>query len=97
MSIWKSPEKIETILGDILSERGYLTICKEYDVVSHWKEIVGEKISKVTECSRVENGILYVKVFSAVWRQEIVYLKPQIMLQIKNQTDCTTITDIVFC
>lgn len=97
MSIWKAPEKIDSILGDILSERGYLTICKEYEVVAKWKEIVGKKISEVTECSRVENGIIYVKVFSAAWRQEIVYLKPQLLSQIKRQTDCTTITDIVFC
>lgn len=97
MSIWKPPEKIDSILSDILSERGYLTICKEYDVVSRWKEVVGERISSVTECIRVENGILYVKVFSAAWRQEIVFLKKQILTQIKNTTNCTTITDIVFC
>ena len=56
MSIWKPPEKIDSILSDILSERGYLTICKEYDVVSRWKEVVGERISSVTECIRVENS-----------------------------------------
>ena len=96
MSIWNSPEKLESILGNVLSERGYLNICKEYEVVSRWKEIAGEKIAEVTECNRVEEGILYVRVSSAPWRQEIIYLKQQILIQIKNITGCDTIKDIVF-
>lgn len=96
MSSWKSPEKIGNLLDSILSERGYKTICKEYDVISKWKEIVGEKIALVTECTRIEDGKLYVKVSSSSWRNEIVYLKTEILKKIKKDTDCTTVFDIVF-
>ena len=63
----QSTEKLDSILGDILSNR-YLNVCKEYDVISQWKDIVGE-ISEVTVCNRVENGVLYVQVSSSAWRQ----------------------------
>ncbi len=96
MSTWKSPEKIDSIVDNILSERGYHTICKEYEAVSKWKDIVGSKISKFSICDRIEDGILYVKVSSASWRHELVYLKNQILKQIKKETGCTTIKDIVF-
>ena len=96
MSIRNSPEKLGSILGDILSERGYNTMCKEYEVISKWVEIVGERISEVTECSRIEDGVLYVKVSSAPWRQEMVYLKQEILKQIKSRTGCDTIKDIIF-
>jgi predicted nucleic acid-binding Zn ribbon protein len=95
MSKNKYPEKIDSIIGSFLQERGYLSICKEYDVIAQWKEIVGEKVAKVTQCEKVENGILYIRVISSVWRNEIVYCKSFILNSIKKNTGCTTIKDIV--
>jgi len=92
----KSPERIGLLIDSILSERGYLTACKEWDVVAKWKDLVGEKIASVTECTRMEDGRLYVKVTSASWRNEISYLKYEIIKMIKKETDCTSLNDIVF-
>lgn len=96
MAIRTQPKRIDSIVGNILSERGYFNACKEYDVVSKWKEIVGDKISEVTECSRVENGTLYVRVLSSCWRQELIYLKEKIIKEIKDNTKCLSINEIVF-
>lgn len=92
----KGPEKIGFILDTMLSERGYLTICKEYDVVNRWPELVGARLAEVTTCSRVEDGCLYVKVSSAPWRQELVYLKQQLIDSLHKATGCMSISDIVF-
>ena len=89
------PEKIDSILDTILQERGYKSVCKEYDVISQWKTIVGDKVSSVTQCDRIENGILYIRVMSSAWRQEIIYLKKIILKQILDNTDCNSIKDIV--
>jgi|SRR5690554_385509 predicted nucleic acid-binding Zn ribbon protein len=96
MRRYTQPKKIDSILGEILSNRGYLSVCKEYDVMSQWKNIVGEKISDVTVCNRVENGVLFVKVDSSAWRQELVFLKVKILQRIKESTNCNSIKDIVF-
>jgi predicted nucleic acid-binding Zn ribbon protein len=93
----KDPEKIGSIVENILAERGYLTICKEYEVVEAWPRIAGERLARVTECRNVENGILYVKVFTASWRQEITYFKRQLIKRIHEETGCTSIREIVFC
>lgn len=89
------PEKIDSILDGILQERGYRSIVKEYDVISQWKIIVGDKVASVTQCDRIENGILYVRVMSSSWRQEIVYLKKVILKKIVDNTDCRSIKDII--
>lgn len=89
------PEKIDSILAPFLQERGYLSICKEYDVIAQWKDIVGDKVAKVTQCDKVENGVLYVRVTTAAWRNEIVYCKNFILDSIKKNTGCTSIKDIV--
>lgn len=92
----KQPELIGNLIDSILQERGYLSICKEWDVVAKWPAIVGEKIASVTECTRMEDGRLYVKVASSSWRNEIVFLKDEIIKKIKKETDCSSLYDIVF-
>jgi hypothetical protein len=90
------PEQIGDIVEAVLSERGYLTPCRELDVVRRWPDIVGVKLASVTECSRVESGVLFVRVASSPWRQEISYVKQHILDSIKKETPCTSIRDIVF-
>jgi hypothetical protein len=91
-----SPEKIGAIVDSVLSERGYLIICKELSVLRAWPSIVGESLRNITECTRVEQGVLYVRVVSAPWRQEIVFMKQQLLSKIRRETGCATIKDIVF-
>ena len=91
-----SPEKIGTIVESVLSERGYLNICKELSVLRAWPSIVGEALRDIAECTRVDQGVLYVRVASAPWRQEIVFMKQQLLVKIHRETGCTTIKDIVF-
>jgi predicted nucleic acid-binding Zn ribbon protein len=96
MTASRRPEKIGSILDAVLGERGYLTPCREWDVVRRWPDIAGRKLASVTECSRVENGVLYVRVASAAWRQEVSYLKQRLLDAIAQETPCGSITDIVF-
>jgi predicted nucleic acid-binding Zn ribbon protein len=96
MSGRKSPVTIGAIVEAVLAERGYLAPCREWDVIRRWPGLVGEKLASVTECSRVDNGVLYVRVASSSWRQEVSYVKQHILESIRNETPCTTIQDIVF-
>lgn len=91
----RQPEKINGIIDSVLSQSGYLNICKEHIVLTKWPEIVGPAIARYSECSRVEDGILYVRVKSAPWRHEISYHKRTILSQIAQTTGCTSIKDIV--
>lgn len=91
-----APEKIDSVLEAFLSDRGYYSAFKEYNVVAHWKEIVGEDIALVSKCIGVENEILYVSFQSSSWRQEISFLKKDILKKIQEITHCTSIKDIVF-
>ena len=90
------PQRIDSLLEEVLSEKGYLTVCKEFGILNKWPAIVGEKIARVTNCERVENGIVYVKVASAPWRQEIAYCKELLLKRIKTEFNCPTIQDIIF-
>lgn len=90
------PQPIGTILNALLAERGYLSVCREYEVAHQWDTIVGSRLALVSHCTRVENGVLYVRVDAAAWRQEISYLKEHILTTIRTTTTCASINDIVF-
>jgi predicted nucleic acid-binding Zn ribbon protein len=91
-----APEALGPILGDLLAEKGYLTICKENSILLEWDRIVDPKFAAVSKCEKVENGILYVKVSSSPWRQEASYHKHTILERIHREFGCPTIKDIVF-
>lgn len=92
----KAPASVGDILDAFLKSTGLDVDVKEWDVVGRWDEIVGDRIAAVTKCGRVEDGILYVKVTTAPWRQELSYMKDAIKEKIANVTECGTIKDIVF-
>jgi predicted nucleic acid-binding Zn ribbon protein len=96
MSNPRRPEKLASVLGDMLSRQGYLRACREAELVSHWHEYVGDKIASVTTCTESSDGVLYVKVHSAPWRQELSFLKQSILSALRKKSDCATIRDIVF-
>ncbi len=90
------PEKIDTILSSYLSQRGYLSTVKEQNVASKWKDFVGEEIAKNSRCEKVENGILYVTTISSSWRQELSFLKKDIIERINGINNSCIIKDIIF-
>jgi predicted nucleic acid-binding Zn ribbon protein len=92
----EQPQKIGIILEEMLSQQGYLTVCREYAVTRKWQDIVGPAIAAVSTCEKIENGVLYVKIKTASWRQEVAYLKDPIVQKIQKDFGCPTIKDIVF-
>ncbi len=69
---------------------------RAYQVVAEWEKIVGEAIGRNTEISRIENGILYVKVATSAWRNELVFMKPSILKKIRDGYPDSGVQDIFF-
>jgi len=91
-----APADVGSVLDTFLKRMGYDIALKEYEVVDNWPAIVGEHIAETTVCEKSEKGVLYVRVKSAVWRQELSYMKDKIRESILRETGCETIRDIMF-
>ncbi len=89
----RPPERIGDIVKAVLADRGYLTVCREQDVQRRWPELVGDRIAAVTECTGVDHGKVLVRVRSASWRNELVYLKTMLLAKLKSE--CASIKDII--
>lgn len=87
-------------MGEILSRTlkgaGYQARLLELTAVQKWNEVCGEGISKVSEAYKIEDSKLFVKVESAPWRNELLYLKPRLISELNRLIGKEVVKDIVF-
>ncbi len=88
------PQPLGSLLGRVLQELGLKEKLRQYDVVTAWPDLVGERIAKVTKAYRIDRGVLFVRVETSEWRNELVMRKPEILKKIN--TGEQIVTDIVF-
>jgi predicted nucleic acid-binding Zn ribbon protein len=89
-----NPQPLSALLDKLLNELGLKKKIQQYDVVVSWAEIVGEQIARVTEAYKIDKGILFVRVRTSEWRNELLMRKPEILQKINVRE--TRVKDIVF-
>lgn len=65
------PQIISPVINNVIGNLGLKKGYAGWQIVDQWAEIVGEKIAEATKAQRFEDGILFVKVKNAAWRQEL--------------------------
>ena len=91
-----NPKQIGNVLEKLFRDLGLNRRLKQYDVLTQWGEIVGETLARVSEAKRIDNGILFVRVKSSAWRNELALRKREIIKKICSRTPRGTIKDIRF-
>lgn len=92
----KEPKPLSKSLSILLKSLGIENKIKQNEIIVRWPEIVGEKLSKVTTADKVENGILFVRVTNSAWRNELIYMKTEIINRISSRLNTDIINDIRF-
>ena len=67
----------------------------ELDALQAWEEIIGKQICKYVADKKIYKGTLYVKLKSAVVRNELSYKKSEFISQINNRLGKKLLTNIV--
>ncbi|HEX9728838.1 MAG TPA: DUF721 domain-containing protein [Gemmatimonadales bacterium] len=71
---------IDRALDGYLKRRGLKTKLERASVVDDWPGLVGHQIASVTTAEGVTpEGILFVRVASAAWMQELQLMTPEIL------------------
>ena len=85
-------------VGDVL--RGFLRRANlekkvsRWQVVLAWPRIVGGEIAAHSEALELRGQTLWVEVPSSSWRQNILFLKPQILKAIRQEFPQAPVSDI---
>lgn len=69
---------------------------KEYDIIAAWPELMGPAVAHRTKEIHIQNQTLYLKIDSAVMREELLNGKQIIIERVNQEAGCQLIHDIWF-
>ena len=80
----KQPKPVSGAIESVISSFGLATSYNGWMVVQRWDELVGEQIAKRAHAFRYSDGVLYVAVRDAAWRQNLAMELEHIMGHIRS-------------
>jgi len=83
-------------MQELIGELGIKKRIDEYQAVVRWSEIVGDLIAKVSEATRIRQGVLFVRVSASTWRNELQLRKSEIMKKLNKALGEEVVKDIKF-
>lgn len=76
-------QKVAEALAGYLKHTGLAERVAQADIVLRWPELVGEGVARAAQAESVTpDGMLYVRVASSAWRQELSLMAPQIIAKL---------------
>ncbi len=87
---------IGNVFTQLFHDLGIDKAIQQNMAVSRWAEIVGERIAEISDAEHIENGVLFVKVSSPVWRNELVFMKSNLINSVNEALAKTVVKDIKF-
>jgi len=84
------------ILTQLLERYGLAQRAQEIQALEFWPEVVGEKIAQAAQAKDVREGRLFVRVENSVWRNELYYVKQELINKLNQRLGQNIIHDIVF-
>jgi predicted nucleic acid-binding Zn ribbon protein len=88
--------KIGHVLQNMIREMGLSKPMQKYRALEIWPEVVGEKISRITEAKRFSDGKLIIQVNNAAWRNELHFYKEEIREKVNRRLGTDTVKEILF-
>lgn len=67
------------IVDGVLAGLGLAGRLREQKALAAWPELVGDEVARRSRALRIRDGVLYVRVDSASWSQELRFLTAQII------------------
>jgi len=92
----REPKKVGGLILETLKKMGYSDRIHRQSAVICWSEIVGSEISRETKALRMDGKTLIVKVQKAAWRQQLLFLKNDLLKKIASSLGERVVEDIRF-
>tara|TARA_B100000575_G_scaffold4979_1_gene3698 strand:- start:251 stop:526 length:276 start_codon:yes stop_codon:yes gene_type:complete len=87
-------EQLKKVLKKTIENSGFKNAILQENAVSIWPDIVGKNISKISKATSVDKGVLFIKVESSTWRQELYLQKNEIINRINKKIGSKIIKEI---
>ncbi len=89
-------KSLGSAIQELVEHLGIGKKVREYEAVLQWATVVGEKIASVSTATRIQQGVLIVKVKNAPWRNELTLRKADIIQKLNEALQENAVKDIRF-
>ena len=90
----KNGTDFKVLIDRMLRAYGLDNRLDEMTLIKSWEDVVGKMISKYTANIFVKNRILCVKINSSTVRQELTYIKDDLVIRLNKKAGRKVIDDI---
>lgn len=75
---------LESVIKSFISENHLESVMDFVKISKNWSQLVGERLAPFCEPKEIKNKILYIKTKSSVWRNEVFFLRSDIVIRIND-------------
>ena len=87
--------KIGVIIRKLMKNPRLALELDKLDAIEVWEDIIGLTLKKYITSQKISDGVLYIKLNSAVVRNELVYQKTRLMKEMNQRLGKEFIRDII--
>jgi hypothetical protein len=80
----RTPQPIAGLIDKVMGNLGMSQSYRGWQVVTKWPEIVGEHYAARSRAIRFSDGVLFVAVDDAAWRQELAMQVDEVLKKIRS-------------
>lgn len=91
----KKPQPLSRVFDHIFRDPRMRQYFNEGRVLTAWPQVVGARVASVSRPTQLKDGVLYVRVQSAAWRNELSMLRVRIIQQLNDAVGENVVTAIV--
>lgn len=84
------------VLEKTINSLGIKKRLGEARAISAWEKAVGPQIASQTQPLKIQDGKLIVKVESSTWKNELVFLKQELIGKLNQSVGEEVVADIIF-
>lgn len=89
-------EKIGKILDSLVDTLGLKKKINEEKVMALWEKAVNRRVAERTRPIKIQGSKLLVEVSGSSWRNELIFLKPELIRKLNSMVGRVVIDDIIF-
>jgi len=86
---------LNDILKNLIKNLGIERQILENQAIFYWPIIAGPQIAKISSAEKIKDGILFIRVNSDVWRNELLFYKKDFIQKLNKKLGKTIIFDII--
>lgn len=91
------PTSIGDVLASLLAQKGMSARIAQVGAMDEWPTVVGAQIAAVTQpISMTADGVLWVRVSTAAWMNELSLLAPTLIQRLNTNPDRGPVTQLRF-